>query len=56
MVVIFPSAGIQSTSVIYNLMEVIAWRKGAAPSKQKLSTASPLGTYLKTLMIIILLL
>lgn len=51
--VIFPFAGIQSTSVIYNQMEAIAWGKGRAPSMQKLSNASPLGRYLKTAMIII---
>lgn len=54
--VIFLFAGIQSTSVIYNLMEAIAWGKGTAPSKQKVSIASSLGSYLKTAMIITLLL
>lgn len=54
--VIFPFAGIQSTSVIYNLGEAIAWGKESAPSKQKLSIASTLGGYLKTAAIIILLL
>lgn len=41
--VIFIFAGIQSTSVIYNLIEAIAWGKGTAPSKQKLSIASYLS-------------
>lgn len=53
---IFLFAGIQSTSVIYNQMEAIAWGKGIAPSMQKLPNASPLGSYLNTAMIIILLL
>lgn len=54
--VIFLFGRTQSTPVIYNLMEAVAGGQGTALSKLQPSVAPCLGRYLKTAMIIILLL